>query len=209
MSKAYTVHLKDKIVSVKSDELEKLSNYCGFSEDLKLRISKLFLLDLYIYFTEFGINPLEIVEEIDNLENGDENTETKPATEFRRKPLKGLWHKHFFCRHFLAHNILNALGKNGIKDIIKNVMDESGNTHFSESDLSEVARRITNDPITQRANDKKLTGEWIMFAKRNDKNYYLCMNTHEAGDQTIADRISEHCYEEFSFVKKLLETEGA
>ncbi|MGB7835558.1 MAG: hypothetical protein WBL84_25470, partial [Xanthobacteraceae bacterium] len=44
---------------------------------------------------------------------------------------------------------------------------------------------------------KKLTGEWIVFLKRAGKNYYLCCNTHVAGDQVIYDRIAEHCVRDF------------
>jgi hypothetical protein len=43
----------------------------------------------------------------------------------------------------------------------------------------------------------KLTGEWIIFARHDGKNYYLCLNTHEAGDQFVYDRIMEHCVRDF------------
>ena len=204
MSKTYTVKLDGKDVTVTNDELSNFVQYLGLNQDLISRISELFLVDLFIYATEFGINPLMITEELDNLENGDGNTETKLATEFRRPPLQGLWHKHFFCQHFVAHNIINALGRNGTEDIIKAVMDESGNTHFTEENLSEIAKRITNNPITNRANNKALTGEWIVFAKHDGKNYYLCLNTHEAGDQNVADRIQANCISKFSFLTQIM-----
>ena len=48
-----------------------------------------------------------------------------------------------------------------------------------------------------RQDQQALTGEWIIYLRRQDKNYYLCPNTHGAGDQFIYDRIVLHCARDF------------
>jgi hypothetical protein len=49
----------------------------------------------------------------------------------------------------------------------------------------------------RRAENGKLTGEWIVYLNREGKNYYLCCTTHNAGDQVIYDRPMEHCPRDF------------
>ena len=63
--------------------------------------------------------------------------------------------------------------------------------------INELVRRVTNEPLEMRDAAKKLTGEWIVFLKHGGKNYYLCVNTHNAGDQVIYDRIMTHCVRDF------------
>jgi hypothetical protein len=43
----------------------------------------------------------------------------------------------------------------------------------------------------------EITGEWVIFVKHDGKNYYLCANTHKAGNRFIYDRIMEHCVRDF------------
>jgi hypothetical protein len=75
--------------------------------------------------------------------------------------------------------------------------------------ISELSHRVVHEPIEGRANDNKLTGEWMVFAKHNQKNYYLCCNTHNAGDQMIFDRIESHCPRDFPFLSALLASANA
>lgn len=157
-----------------------------------------------MYVTEFGVSPHDVIEELQNLENGDGNTETKLATEFRRPPLASLWHKHFFSHHFLITNIQNALKGGKLDRLVNDVMNPSKSTIITKEMISELAHRVTHEPVEERANNQKLTGEWIVFAKEGGKNYYLCLNTHNAGDQQIADRIKNNCIREFPFLSAKL-----
>ncbi|TBN42614.1 hypothetical protein EYE42_04100 [Paracoccus subflavus] len=59
--------------------------------------------------------------------------------------------------------------------------------------IEKLAYRISHEPIQKRAEEKKITGEWIIFAKHCSRNYYLCLGTHESGDQYIFDRIMQYC----------------
>jgi hypothetical protein len=204
MSNNYTVELKHGNKSITPEQLADFKALLMFNDDLKSRVSELFYLDLYIYATEFCVNPMMIAEEVINLENGDGTTNTKLASEFRRMPLKGLWHKHFFCQHFIAPNIQIELGKNGMDKIISDVMEKSGNSDFEPSDISEIAKRVTYDTLNKRTERNSLTGEWILFSKHEDKNYYLCLSTHNSGDEYISSRIQSLCANQFPFLVSLM-----
>jgi hypothetical protein len=55
-----------------------------------------------------------------------------------------------------------------------------------------------------RARAQELTGEWIVFAKHEGKNYYLCLAGHDEGDDHIFARISDGCAYEFPFLSDVL-----
>ena len=45
-----------------------------------------------------------------------------------------------------------------------------------------------------------MTGEWIIFAKYNEKNYYLSLGDHTSDDMILRKMIDEWCIEEFPFI---------
>ena len=208
-SRTYTVSLRNSEVKVTKEQLYEFADMYGLSKELKSRISELFWLDLYIYELEFGINPNEVLREIKYLECGKPAPETKPASPFLHKPLKGLWHKHFFTARFVPHNISNALKNGGLMKLIQEVFDPNKSPIVTEEMIGEFSHRFVYESIEDRANDNRLTGEWIVFAKHNQKNYYLCLNTHNAGDQMICDRINRYCLREFPFLSALLASANA
>jgi hypothetical protein len=83
-------------------------------------------------------------------------------------------------------------------------MDPSKSPVITKEMITELAHRVTHEPVEDRANNKKLTGEWIVFAKEAGQNYYLCLNTHNAGDQQIVDRIKSNCLREFPFLSAIV-----
>jgi hypothetical protein len=165
-------------------------------------MSQLILLDLYVMDYEFGISPHEILASIKELEAGETPTGVKPATPFKHPPLKGLWHKHFFGARFLVHNLLNGLGKNGLRAMVEKVMDQAISPVITREMIEELAYRVTHEPLEARDAAGKLTGEWIVYVKHAGKNYYLCINGHDTPDQVIYDRIIEHAAKDFPDVKQ-------
>jgi hypothetical protein len=164
-------------------------------------MSELLWFDMYVLDQEFGVSPHEILKSITNLEAGEPHSGIKPATPFKNPPLNGLWHKHYFSANFLVNNITLALGKNGLENLVNEVFDKSKPIVTKEM-ITELAHRVTNEPIENRDKQGKITGEWIIVAKHNTKNYYLCLNTHDAGDQFIFDRVMQRCTREFPDLKK-------
>ena len=193
----WTAKMQGHDVKVTSEQLTGFRDLYVGDADLAGRMSQLLWLDMYVLSREFGIAPPEILQSIKDLEAGETALHgTKPATEFRKPPLKGLWHKHYFTARFMAANITAQLGKTGLAKMVNEVFN-TGAPRVTQEMISELARRVANEPFTQREQAGKLTGEWIIYAKHSGKNFYLCLNTHNAGDQAIFDRVAAHCPKDF------------
>jgi hypothetical protein len=165
--------------------------------ELKSRMSTLFWVNIFALDFGCGVPPHAILDAVRELEDGKQRIATKPATPFKNMPLRGLWHKHYFCAHFLATNISLGLGKNGMMRIIKEVMDPRNSPVITEEMEWELLRRVTDEPFEQRSANKQLTGEWIIYLPHNGKNYYLCCGTHDDGDQAIYESIMQLCVIDF------------
>jgi hypothetical protein len=175
--------------------------------ELAGRMSELIWFDIYVLNAAFGVSPHDILGAIGDLERGEPPTGVKPATQFKKMPLKGLWHKHYFAAQFLVQNIILGLGQNGIQKLVTEVMDPAKSAVVTPEIIKELAQRATREPVEKRDALKKLTGEWIVFLQREGKNYYLCCNSHKAGDQFIYDRIMEHCVRDFPDLPDWLKAE--
>ena len=195
--KTWTAKLRGRDVSFTSETLTRWRDLYVSDDDLASRMSELLWVDLYVLSNEFGIAPPEVIASINDVEAG-ENTGlgVKPATQFGRPPLKGFWHKHYFTAQFLVTNMLLELGSNGLEKMINEVFD-NGEPRVTKEMIKTLAHRVSHEPADNRAKSNKLTGEWIIFAKHDGKNYWLCTNTHNAGDQFIYDRISQNCTRDF------------
>ncbi|EGR2552829.1 hypothetical protein DX888_19480 [Vibrio alginolyticus] len=170
------------------------------------RFSWFFILQVIMYHDSYGIEPAEILEAIKELEGVKDTKLIKDATEFKRPPLKGLWHKHYFSARFLAKNLQIHHGKNGVKRVIEKHLANG------ETLTDEVIRKMGDDLITNafesRADLSKLTGEWIVFAKYNNENYYLALGEHESNDEHLFKMISSTCIPQFDFLDDILNIKG-
>jgi hypothetical protein len=200
--RAWTAKMDGHDISVTSDRLAVFRSFYVSGSDLSSRMSELLWFDMYVLEVKFGVSPHDILKSITNLEAGEPHSGIKPATIFRNLPLKGLWHKHFFSAHFLVNNISLALGKNGLEKLVEEVMDPKKSGTITREMIQELAHRVTHEPVEKRDQQGKITGEWVIFAKHGGKNFYLCLNTHNAGDQFIYDRIIEHCVRDFPDLPK-------
>ena len=209
----YTIQKPDKTLEITGGQACQFASHFIRDKDLLSRMSELFLVDLYVYCQEFGVAPGQIIQEIEGMEAGGSTKRgTKPAEPFTREALKGLWHKHFFSALFMAENLRIGLGKGRLRKLVSEALDPSnakpGETHEEYADRvsRELATQTVNETLDLRRGGGKLTGEWIVFARHEGKNYYLSLNTHKDGDPYIRARIIEFCLEEFPFIYGILET---
>ena len=175
-------------------------------EDVDYRTSELFWVDLCIYFREFNVEPNNVLREIINLER--ENNmlvETKSAQPFRKSSLKGLYHKHWFDARFVTQNLLNVFDSPSFYEEMNVLLSEAQSASDQERKAQEIVNKMTFGALEQRARENRLTGEWIIFDTYEGNNYYLCLNTHDSGDEFIAQRISLYCSEQFPFLPWLLQ----
>jgi hypothetical protein len=163
--------------------------------NFRARMSTLIWIDIVILDRKFGIAPQEVIKAIQDVEDGEPATGLKPASQFKNLPLKGLWHKHYFSSRFYAHNLLLGMGKDGLEKIIYDEI-KLGET-ITEEALQRISYRASREGYESRHNKKKLTGEWVIFSKYNNENYYLCCSSHTDDDQEIYDRIIAGCLFDF------------
>jgi hypothetical protein len=67
--------------------------------------------------------------------------------------------------------------------------------------VDELTQRLIKGAMEERDSSQRLTGEWIVFAKHNGQNYYLCLARHNEGDELIFSRIKQICFREFPFLQ--------
>jgi hypothetical protein len=196
----FRVHLGDQETQITEAELGPYASLIGLDRVAPKRYSWLFVLNLYLNEVHQGVDPHKLVQEIRDIETGYSTAGTKPATQFQRPPLQGLWHKHFFSAHFVAHNILNHLSGNKMMKLAEHVFDPAISPIVTKEMINKFAHEVSHGAMEQRIAKQKLTGEWIVFAKHESQNYYLCVSTHTSGDQTIYDSICSACLIQFPFL---------
>lgn len=145
-----------------------------------------------------------IIDEIAYLEGLNSQTLTKPATQYKHQPLQGLWHKHYHqAQHLIKndglywgideslkkqdHSKLDAMIKNTIKEYNLKIGDLLTDEFFAR-----MSHKFIFEPIENRLQKSKATGDWIIFAKNNNVNYYLTVAFHDEADEDIYNRIKKY-----------------
>jgi hypothetical protein len=184
-------------VSATQDQLDEFRETLPIAGPLLARISQLLWFDLFVHFELRWIDPFSVLDAINNLEAGEPRNGVKRAAPFRKPPLRGLWHKHYFSPRFVAQNMVQGLGARGLERVVNEVMDPCKSDIVTKEMINELAHRVTMEPLSDRSNRERLTGEWLIFAKANGQNYYLCLGAHETDDQQLYERIMMHCVRDF------------
>ncbi len=127
-----------------------------------------------------------------NLEGLGRPVGTKPAEQFERPPLQGLWKKHYLVGgvYSMAKNIGLGLGRKQHR--LRKIMLEKYNpttAHLSSETIAKnSADAIVSTTYAERSRAQCLTGEWIVYARHDGQNHYLCLATH-GDDGEIFERI--------------------
>ncbi len=172
------------------------------------RISTLLLTQLYIYNKERYYSIFQITDEIKYLEGLVPATRTNKERPFKGDILRGLWKKHFYSDRYLAKNISNywksSKGERKLSAYIDNAFKENESEYLEQETINKISYYTVFHPFehkSSRAGKARwgITGEWIIFAKHNDKNYYLCIGKHNQ-DESIMTNINNMCKDEFPFL---------
>ncbi len=206
MTDQYTfkIHAGSDIKTFTEVELSKYANQVGLSHVAPNRYSWLFVIQLLLNAEVNGVDHSMIIAELKALEGGELSVGTKPATKFTRKPLKGLWHKHYFSAHFVGHNLASQHAGGRLEKLVEQVMDPVKYPVITPELIDKLTHEIVTGAFERREEKDKLTGEWIVFGKHEGQNYYLCLATHETGDQVIYDQIMSVCKRQFPFLNFVL-----
>ena len=197
------------------DGNEVTSILLSFAEQIGLsavahdRYSILLLLELFGGAQSGTLNPAKVVSQIEALEGVGVGGGLKPATPFKHPPLNGLWHQHYL------EDGLPSMARNLSKGIDRFVLpwlkrqateaDAAGEEKsLTEADCARIAHEAVVSNWQQLIETTALTGEWIVFAKHQGKNYYLSLGKHDSGDEVLRARIDAICLSEFPFLKDIL-----
>jgi len=204
MDFTFNIHDGTNSREVRQSEIDEYASLYGLDSLAKDRYSTLFVINLMLLEWVNGVDPHQVIDEIKTLEGSGASLQTKQETEFKGTQLKGLWHKHFMpsLPSVMAHNIVNQLGKNGTRNLVEEIFVPSRNSVVTKEMLEELSHRIVVESLEKRAEQEKLTGEWIVYAKENEGNYYLGIWRHDAGDEKIANTIKSTCLPQFPFLSK-------
>lgn len=191
-------------------EINAFCQSIGLDEATGGRHSILLMLDLFFGATVQGhLNPWKILTEIRSLESPEIISRTKPPTPFRGPLLGGLWHKHYLEIGIssLAQNLKKGLHIYGLPTFeqrVKEAEEANEERFITETDIAALVHDATTKNYERLASESRLTGEWVIFATHEGKNYYLCLGRHNSGDAHIRKQIEAACFAEFPFLKDIL-----
>ena len=142
-----------------------------------------------------SVDVFAIYDEIGCLEGASftRRTNTKPQSQFQHKPLGGLWHKHYSQAGFIGKNLGNYWKPKRLDRYLKSIL-KVGDI-LDQPTLGRLIHEVVIGDYEKRSNAQEITGEWIVYARHLDVNYYLTLGVH-GDDHAIAER-ARACADEF------------
>lgn len=193
-----------------SSDLEHFGKMIGLLGAAPDRVSALLLLQLYGGARSGTLNPAKVVQEICILEGlHGEPSSLKPATQFKRAQLGGLWHKHYLEDGIVAMalNLQKELRKNGLPALKRKVEEAQASgeeRYFTADDLAAATYEATHGAWERLQTERRITGEWIIYAVHDGKNYYLSLGKHTDGDNVLRTQLEIFTRHEFPFIAEQL-----
>jgi hypothetical protein len=157
--------------------------------------------------------PFDIYLEIEALETG-KRTQPKPFRKGSR--LHGLLHIHHNRTQFITENTLRywkqkvELSKMSEAQYwnlrINEEMAELMNKGLSENEAKQKALPsiVTSAILESMDGAFHKTGEWLLLARKDRVNYFLCLALHAEQEAAILERI-QPCILEYPFLSELLQ----
>jgi hypothetical protein len=186
-----------------------LGSHCGLGVLDKSRISNVLITQLAYYQKHRVFNSFSVTDVIQQLENvSPKNGAIKAEGSFNHLPLKGFMKAHFFDARFVLRNLINqselaSKKSKKFSNICSKVMQDEELNPSHHGWQGRLAHEITVVALEERASQNNITGEWIIFAKHNELNYYLCIAKHSATkeeDQLIFSFLASYCIKEYPFL---------
>lgn len=131
---------------------------------------------------------------------GVRKTGAKLPSPFKHLPLRGLWHKHYVQPVNLMKNVFNHWQRksNGLNSTIAD---------FGQVEkLDHLSHHLVISGYSTRSERSELTGEWIVFAKADQRNYYLTLGEH-GDDRAVFGRVMK-ARSDFPFLPFYAETDS-
>lgn len=194
---------------VSESELEDFrENDIGLFRLDKKRVSTLLMVQLASARKSRSFDTFSVTDVIGFLEGLRLTKIVKDPEKFKYPPLDCFWKVHFTGPVFLERNLANELGifnrKNKkLRLLCERVIEQEKRDPSPDGWQGRLAHTLTIEAYEARAARKEMTGEWIIFGRHKDQNYYLCIAQHSSSketDQEIFDAIKRNCEQEFPFL---------
>ena len=108
-----------------------------------------------------------------------------------------------------AMNVQKGLNRHGVplfEQRIREAEAAGEARYLSAEDNPGLVNDVIGGNPERLAATKALTGEWIVFAQHEDRNYYLCLATHERSTHDhVRRQIDAVCCLVFPFLSSVLE----
>ena len=186
------------------------NNHVGFCRIDINRLSQFLLIQLTSISKHRTYNSFSITDVIQELEKVGRGCKQR-VEQFNHLPLNGLFKVHFFDARFIARNLINH-GRLELEhspkfnSLYSRIVEKEEKTPSKIGWHGLLAHEMTIGAYEAKKN--KRTGEWLIFAKHNNLNYYLGIFKHskpKQEDQEIYDFLKALCEREYPF---LLSTEA-
>lgn len=196
--------------TITDEHLKQFADAIGLSTVAPGRVSVILLFELFgrTLSNTLDTLPAKIIAEMRALEGlGPPQGTARQEAFSKHGILKGLYKKHYLLGGW------NSVPKNLSLELTNNPerLHEIVRSHWhpgnADVDNAEIAQRIADDVTglyLERKDRRKLTGEWIVYAKHEGKNYYLTLGRHDEGDEHIKQRIEAYCTTEFEWLADVL-----
>lgn len=190
--------------SLTFDQIREIKNQILNNAPYTARASLGFVVRILMVRQELGEDHM-ILHEIANLESERTASATKPAEQFKKSPLHPFWHKHFSAPRHMIRNISVrwALDRNG-NDDLSQLIDETARKFGDQPALwpKYLTHRLVVGGYQERIDARRMTGDWIVFAKHDGHNFYLDIATHEEGrdPDTLMKKLRQGSEAEFPFL---------
>jgi hypothetical protein len=197
----------------KAAELRAFAAEIGLEQAASGRYSIIFLLHLFGGWALRLLNPDSVIREINALEGIRGPSQTKSPAPLKHPPLAPLWHKNYAASGLrsMAINLRNELEKRGLPLFEKHVRETTkvGEARdMTEEDIGLITHEAVIGCWQRRFAAAEVTGDWIIYARHEEKNYYLGLSTHEGardgGHEKLRGQIDDICCAEFPFLTTLL-----
>ncbi len=191
-------------VSLSRDQVRAIKETLTHGASYAERISLSFALAVFQLGQDFA-EDRHVLHEVDVLEGVAQHSVTKEAEQFR-PPLHPLWHKHFSTPRHLMRNIGERWGltKSGNRDLTA-MIEKVASEYGDQPDLwqKRLVHQFGPGGLDDRIREQRMTGDWIIFGKHEDRNFYLGLATHDEAKRDphlLMERLRQSNSWEFPFL---------
>lgn len=161
------------------------------------RIGTILLTQAFSFAVNRVFSTFDLTAPIKALEGLRSSCTTGPEDQFQHPPLTGLYKKHFTSPRFIPTNLINFLrSKEGVRhfnEVWGKATQASGTGYIDDIFTKYLTHHMVFPPIEMKNSTNRMTGEWVVFHKHEEKNYYLTFASHRETNDEIYKRVALGC----------------